>query len=187
MLVCLSTNEFMTNAPPEDRTVNEFIESNLNLFGLSRQDFDDLLQFPYDEAMALARLAALGDNVGIPVVRAREFALELNVQDSATPAELLEAKTCKILLDQILQFYTIFAFGRMSPSELNRRVRITGFDRFEAAFESGRGVCLVNSHFGPGHLAALILAKMGYEVSSMIARDLYRGLGIRGLDRPPSH
>jgi lauroyl/myristoyl acyltransferase len=61
-------------------------------------------------------------------------------------------------------------------------VRFHGLEAFHDLYAAPQGVVLVNSEFGAGICVPLLLARLGYQVSSMEGMDHLRRAGVRGVD-----
>lgn len=63
-----------------------------------------------------------------------------------------------------------------SRAELEPWFEVTGLETLRAAGAGGRGVILLNSHFGAGMFVPAMLAKLGVEMCVMHGRDLFKHL-----------
>lgn len=68
-------------------------------------------------------------------------------------------------------------FDRVSDEAIRQRVELVGAGPLDAALATGRGVHVLASHHGPQHVAALLLARLGYRV--MAIRDRNQGASRR--------
>ncbi len=62
-------------------------------------------------------------------------------------------------------YFDLFRLPRLRLEELDSLVRLEGFDRFEKAVASGKGVVIVSAHFGNFDLVGQILAARHYDVT----------------------
>jgi lauroyl/myristoyl acyltransferase len=69
--------------------------------------------------------------------------------------------------------------GRADWQSLREWVRVTDLDKLERARATGRGVILVNSHFGGGRFVSLVLARMGMELLSLERVNSFEKLGVK--------
>jgi KDO2-lipid IV(A) lauroyltransferase len=60
---------------------------------------------------------------------------------------------------------------RTSDEEVERRVRVEGWEHLDRALEGGKGVLLVGSHLGSWDLAGLALAARGHELCVVAERQ----------------
>lgn len=67
--------------------------------------------------------------------------------------------------------------GRSRWDEIRPWFPMTGLDRLERALGTGKGVILLNAHFGGGRLVPLILVHLGFEILSIEYRDRMSELG----------
>jgi lauroyl/myristoyl acyltransferase len=79
-----------------------------------------------------------------------------------------------------LYIWRLLMVGRADWSSLREWFVVTGLEELERAHATGRGVILVNSHFGGGRFVPLVLARrMGLELLSLEAGDKFDGLGVK--------
>jgi len=71
-----------------------------------------------------------------------------------------------------------FRYSLASRAEIENRVTVAGWDRFESALKRGRGVVIVSAHFGNWELGGLMLSLWGYR-----ATTAYRPFGSQRLER----
>jgi lauroyl/myristoyl acyltransferase len=69
--------------------------------------------------------------------------------------------------------------GRADWPSLHQWFPVMGLDSVERAHASGRGVILVNSHFGGGRFVPLVLARMGMELLSLERVNTFEKLGVK--------
>lgn len=61
-----------------------------------------------------------------------------------------------------------FRFGRLTPAEIRRRVRIEGMDQMQAALAQGHGAIGLTAHLGNFELAGAVLALLGFKVNAVV-------------------
>lgn len=79
-----------------------------------------------------------------------------------------------------LYIWRLTMAGRADWSSLRQWFPITGLEQLERACAIGRGVILVNSHFGGGRFVPLVLARrMELELISLEAANKFERLGVK--------
>lgn len=63
--------------------------------------------------------------------------------------------------------------------EVSPHLEFDGLERVEEAQREGRGVLLVNSHFGAGQVLGIVLARLGYSVTFQPLHDWFAKFDIR--------
>lgn len=136
----------------------------LKKFAISPADFKTFLEKPYDEVFTAIRAAAAG-RPSYPFMAQRHHPrpkLEAMVSDVATEEQIAARR---IAADRIMSLYLMHSFTLMPEQEFKRRLSISGLDHLQEAVRDKRGVILLNSHFGPGRLIPVILARMGWDLA----------------------
>jgi KDO2-lipid IV(A) lauroyltransferase len=72
--------------------------------------------------------------------------------------------------------------GRADWWTLKEWFPVTGLAKLDRACATGRGVILVNSHFGGGRFVPLVLARMGTQMLSLEATNKFKNLGVEFPD-----
>ncbi len=75
--------------------------------------------------------------------------------------------------------YTIF--DRLPREDMLKRVQFTGREQLDAALARGRGAYVAMSHYGSHHVAAMIMAQLGYRLAGV--RDRHEGALRRYMQR----
>ncbi|WP_298017482.1 hypothetical protein [uncultured Parasphingopyxis sp.] len=154
----------------------------MQVAGVERDDFLALLDRPYDAVTAIVREAAAG-RPAYPFMAVQEIddsALRAMIEDEPD-ADALAAR--RILTDRIMQLYLLRALSAMPDAEFDTRVSVTGADLVQDALAAGEGVLLLNSHIGPGRLVPLIVARLGWQVTSLAPHDFLPMIGVDCGDR----
>lgn len=154
-------------------------EAYLNLIqrqiGISRAALLNILNMPYNQAVDLARSIAGGLETPYPVTRKTEMFSSLPGFLSKSKLNEHDIRTCKILLDRVFQARVLLHFGNSTTDELAEWVTLVEAEHLNNAVASGRGVCLLNSHYGPGQVVPLLVGQMlGHAVTSMSWENLYQ-------------
>jgi len=61
-----------------------------------------------------------------------------------------------------------FRFGRITPEEIRRRVRMEGMEQMRAALNQGHGAIGLTAHLGNSELAGAVLALLGFPVNAVV-------------------
>lgn len=95
--------------------------------------------------------------------------------EQAFPEGLSKARRQKIIRDYFRRtrcdklFYLIF--DRLPREKIMRRIRFHGRQHLDAALERGHGVYVMLSHHGSHHVAALLMALLGYRCAGVRDRN----------------
>lgn len=151
--------------------------------GVTKPEFEQLLETPYDEAIAAIRSAVERGAADIPFASHSPLAPAWVLRRAEGEISREDVLVCQVLADRLFTFYAIRAFDQMPADVFDRRVKLIGFEKFKAAAASPRGVCLINSHFGSPLATVVILARLGYDVTQISARDFYPALAPNSCNR----
>lgn len=165
------------------RDVDQKVFSKLSRkYGIEAEAVGEFLNLPYEEAVAIAQDVARGGHSGTRFGLTPDlfsFSVgDLYRWDSASE----DVKTKQILNELIFRKHFICQFGSMDKAALCTNLQIRGLQHIEKAVADGRRVCLLNSHFGIGQIAPLILARCGFGVTYMGARNLFAQFGVETGD-----
>lgn len=150
----------------------------LGKWGLSRADFGEFLDTPYDLVMEQVRRAVAGGEAAWPFM-VRPDLPAIGIEDRLTDPASREAIDARhVIVDQLVHHFILRAVFHMADGEFAERVEIRGPEILDRAIASGRGVFLLNSHFGPGHLVPIVVARLGHRLLGLTATDSYPLLGI---------
>lgn len=153
----------MTDSTQSNAVASAARNQLLAELGLSPATFEAFLKEPYQAVMEAIGAAVRGDPahefMGRPQMSVPE--LEAIVSDTATAHQLAARR---LIVDRIMALYLLRAFATMTDQEFDTRLEIVGLERLNEAVAAGRGVILLNSHFGPGRLVPIILARLGWDL-----------------------
>jgi KDO2-lipid IV(A) lauroyltransferase len=82
------------------------------------------------------------------------------------------------LAANVLGSWRLIALAVASPPVVARWVKVEGGEHLEQAARRGRGVVVVNSHYGAPRFVTLTLSRLGYDVLSLEAGNLMAKLGL---------
>lgn len=94
----------------------------------------------------------------------------------------------RIFVEQTRNYVEIFSIPRLDPQRLLAGLRVDGWERFERAYQQGKGVIVASAHLGPVSLVGQMLLAHGYPVAlpvevatSEFQRSVNRARGGAGL------
>src|SRR3954451_1525241 len=72
-------------------------------------------------------------------------------------------------------------FFRITPEAVRQRVTLSGREHLEAALEKGRGVLVVEAHFGNWNYTPGVLSALGWQVTAVVNPNPIAGANFRSL------
>ncbi|NNE56559.1 MAG: hypothetical protein HKN36_00475 [Hellea sp.] len=144
---------------------------------LSESQFREFMGLPYSEALQAARDAIAGD-------LEYTFLLTNNDKIFSLPEHILpripdtDERLKQIYIDRIFEFYLMKYFHSCSDDEFEKYSNISGLEILDRHLKKNKGILLLNSHYGPGHLAQIFLSRLGYPLTTISSRDFYGTIGI---------
>jgi lauroyl/myristoyl acyltransferase len=86
--------------------------------------------------------------------------------------------TCNLLMP-----WRVVALSRLNGAELEKWVSFKHEDILRENYDKGRGVVLVSSHFGAGRVVALLLLRLGYEITSLEPEPYLAKMGAKDAEK----
>jgi len=158
--------------------LNRKIQQILDDYNITLEEFRALLEMSLPEACKAVKKAVLDNTGPLSFLIPEQSALDIlpkNLQKSSWTAE---EKISQIMIDRPFQFYLMKKFHHLPEKNFRKRVKIHGQDILDRHIGHQKSTLLLNSHFGPGQLAQIILARKGFEFTSLVARDFYSAFDI---------
>ncbi|MDB6123051.1 MAG: Lipid biosynthesis acyltransferase [Pedosphaera sp.] len=72
-------------------------------------------------------------------------------------------------------------FLRMTPQQVKQKSTVSGMEHLETALKQGKGVLLIEGHFGHWNCTAALLAALGYPVTVVVNPDPIPGANLKSL------
>ncbi len=144
---------------------------------MTEDQFQSFMKLPYGKAIQAAYDAVLGKEK-------YAFLMTNNEKVMGLPEHLMpetpsvDERVKQIYVDRIFEFYLMKYIHKCSDRKFKKYVKISGLDILEKHVKSGKGILLLNSHYGPGHLAQIIMSRLGYPLTTISSRNFYPIIGI---------
>lgn len=146
--------------------------------------FRDFWAMPYRDLVELVSETARGGTAGAKYGLGTDIVTDVpGIEVAAGPARYdLLAK--KMLCMRHMNFKGLQEYCQTDPDAIRERIKLTGFEKLDAAIASGRPVCMVGSHVGCAQLASYALSQLGYGVTHVGVKNLIQLLDLPGYDTP---
>ncbi|NNE57673.1 MAG: hypothetical protein HKN36_06155 [Hellea sp.] len=154
------------------------LERILHDEGTSLEPFQQFLELPFDEAVAMAQSVATGNKPSNSNVLKLKPTVDFLPKTIKRVTSIQHWNCCQLYVDRVFQFYLMSAIDRMNGREFGSRISVQGRAVLGQLLTSGKPLIFLNSHFGPGQIAQICLAKMGVSFTTLSARNFYEVLGI---------
>jgi lauroyl/myristoyl acyltransferase len=157
-----SGSQFGTTGAARNPSPN--LSNILQFLGVSRANFEALVDTPFDDL--IARIHAVVDGEPHDYFKIFEpqktFDFDPQIIDISTVNQM---SARRIIADKIMSFYLVSAFRTMPRRDFDTRLTIIGLEHLETAHRAGLGVQLISSHFGPARLIPTVLARLGWDLA----------------------
>jgi lauroyl/myristoyl acyltransferase len=98
-----------------------------------------------------------------------------------TPAQRRQFEAAYLNYMVLLRPEVARFFFRISPEAVRQRVILSGKEHLQAALEKGKGVLVIEGHFGNWNYTPGILAAMGFQVTAVVNPNPIPGANFRSL------
>lgn len=170
----------MANRSAGMAIAEEYTQALQRTTGLSGESLRSFWQLPYQEAIEIALDEARGGGSGAAYGLSRDVLLSVPYRPEPDPSEIVALLTQKILMQKIYQLKIFTHYADFPSTQLLDRVDFIGLDLIENSFRSGRPVCVLNGHCGPGQLVSYFLSRLGYPIFHIGSRNVFKFFNLQG-------
>ncbi|WP_419409107.1 hypothetical protein [Primorskyibacter sp. 2E107] len=137
-------------------------------------------RLPYPDAVAIAQHTADGGAEGERYGLSRDVLLHLPGRPEPEGDRRQTILTQKILKTKIFQASIMTHYAAIPAADIPNRVRLEGLEHLDSARASGRPVCLLNGHVGPGQIVPYLLSRLGIPITHLGAKNVFAFLDLPG-------